>query len=372
MAAAAFAERAAELTPDPARRARRALIAAQVKHQVGAPDAARALLAMAQAGPLDELGRARAELLRAQLAADPRRGRDAWLLLLEAASRLEPLDACLAREAYRDALTAALTAGRLATGDGMLQAAKAAWGAPQVPEPARATDLLLDGLVVLTIEGHAAGMPMMKRALSAFRNQEASAEETLKVNVITSRSMRPRWQRRQSSTASTCCAPTASCPPSKWPCATASCGRWSRSSGTTKAVLETRPIYHASDAAIRGHLFTPSLALVLRKELQDRLQAAELDLEVAGRHRRPRPRRRDHRSSSMDVASCCAIRRQAVPERCSRPLVSPLPPLFRRLDAENPAAPTGPPSPQPRKRRLTPRKRSATPAAKKRIHQSDQ
>ena len=34
---------------------------------------------------------------------------------------------------------------------------------------------------------------------------------------------------------------------------------------TTKAVLETRPIYHASDAAIRGHLFTSFLALVLRK-----------------------------------------------------------------------------------------------------------
>ena len=48
---------------------------------------------------------------------------------------------------------------------------------------------------------------------------------------------------------------------------------------TTKAVLETRPIYHASDAAIRGHLFTSFLAQVLRKELQDRLQAAELDLK---------------------------------------------------------------------------------------------
>ena len=48
---------------------------------------------------------------------------------------------------------------------------------------------------------------------------------------------------------------------------------------TTKAVLETRPVYHASDAAIRGHLFCSFLALVLRKELQDRLQAAELDVE---------------------------------------------------------------------------------------------
>ena len=44
-AAAAFLERAAELTPDPARRAQRALAAAQGKHQAGAPDAALRLLA---------------------------------------------------------------------------------------------------------------------------------------------------------------------------------------------------------------------------------------------------------------------------------------------------------------------------------------
>ena len=48
---------------------------------------------------------------------------------------------------------------------------------------------------------------------------------------------------------------------------------------TTKAVLETRPIYHSSDAAIRGHVFCSFLALTLRKELDDRLQAAGLQLE---------------------------------------------------------------------------------------------
>ena len=58
-AAAAFLERAAELTPDPARRAERALAAAQAKHQAGASDAALELLAVAEAGPLDELQRAR-------------------------------------------------------------------------------------------------------------------------------------------------------------------------------------------------------------------------------------------------------------------------------------------------------------------------
>ena len=67
-AAAAFLERATELTPEPARRAQRALAAAQAKHEAGAPDAALGLLATAQAGPLDELQRARVDLLRAQIA----------------------------------------------------------------------------------------------------------------------------------------------------------------------------------------------------------------------------------------------------------------------------------------------------------------
>jgi hypothetical protein len=43
---------------------------------------------------------------------------------------------------------------------------------------------------------------------------------------------------------------------------------------TTKTLLETRPIYHKCDETIRGHVFCSFLALVLRKELQDRLEAA--------------------------------------------------------------------------------------------------
>ena len=66
-AAAAFLSRAADLTPAPEPRARRALAAAQYSHEAGAPDAALELLAMAEAGPLDELQRARAQLLRAQI-----------------------------------------------------------------------------------------------------------------------------------------------------------------------------------------------------------------------------------------------------------------------------------------------------------------
>jgi hypothetical protein len=48
---------------------------------------------------------------------------------------------------------------------------------------------------------------------------------------------------------------------------------------TAKSILETRPIYHQSDAAIAGHLFCSFLALLLRKELDERLAAADLSAE---------------------------------------------------------------------------------------------
>mgnify|MGYP001609999886 CR=1 FL=1 len=48
-----------------------------------------------------------------------------------------------------------------------------------------------------------------------------------------------------------------------------------------KTLLETRPIYHQSDEAIRGHVFCSFLALLLRKDLEDRLEAKGWDLEWA-------------------------------------------------------------------------------------------
>ena len=76
-AAAAFLERAAELTQDPARRAQRALEAAQAKFQAGAFGPAGALLARAEAGPLDELRRARIDVLHAEIAFALGRGKEA-------------------------------------------------------------------------------------------------------------------------------------------------------------------------------------------------------------------------------------------------------------------------------------------------------
>ncbi|MGH3271481.1 MAG: helix-turn-helix transcriptional regulator, partial [Trebonia sp.] len=178
---------AAELTPDPGRRSRRALAAAQVKHQAGAAEGARRLLGLAQAGPLDELGRGRAELLRARLTADAGHGRDALPLLVRAARRLEPLHPGLARQAYRDAFLAALTssgqdagAGRGGwPGGGVLEAAEAARAVRRRPGPARPGNQLLDGLVTLLTDGYLAGAPLLRRALDAFIETKVSLEEGL-------------------------------------------------------------------------------------------------------------------------------------------------------------------------------------------------
>ena len=125
-AAAAFLQRAAELTPDPGLRVTRSLAAAQAKLDVADAASASDLLAAAELGPVDELQRARLERLRAQIAFASQRGRDAPPLLLEAARRLDPLDAALARETYLEAFASAMFAGRLGTGPDVHAVAEAA------------------------------------------------------------------------------------------------------------------------------------------------------------------------------------------------------------------------------------------------------
>ena len=179
-AAAAFLERAAALTLEPARGAERALAAARATAQAGTFDAALRLLATAEAGPLDEFQRARADLLSGQIAFASTRGSDVPPLLLKAAKRLEPLDARLARETYLQALSAAVYAGRSAAGGGLREAAEAARAAPAVPPPPSAPNLLLDGLALLITEGYAAAAPTLKRALSAFSSEDISTDEELR------------------------------------------------------------------------------------------------------------------------------------------------------------------------------------------------
>jgi DNA-binding CsgD family transcriptional regulator len=171
-AAAAFLERAAELTPDPAQRATRALAAAQAKLDAGAPEAAEALLATAELGPLDELQRARLRWLHAKIAFARTRGGNSPALLLDAARRLEPLDVALARETHLEAMAAAMYAGRLGGTPNVRETAEAAMAAPRTPHPPGAVDLLLDGLTTRFTEGYATGAPPLRSAIEAFRRME--------------------------------------------------------------------------------------------------------------------------------------------------------------------------------------------------------
>jgi DNA-binding CsgD family transcriptional regulator len=179
-AAAAFLQRAVELTLDPARRVDRALAAAQASLSAGAFDAALRLVAMAEAGPLDELQRARVDLLRAQLAFAASRGREATPLLLAAARRLEGLDVSLARETYLDAFSAALFGARLNETVRVSDVAQAAGAAPRAAdgEP-RAADLLLDALVALAGDYGTATAPC-RAALTKLSGEHVSPRERLR------------------------------------------------------------------------------------------------------------------------------------------------------------------------------------------------
>jgi DNA-binding CsgD family transcriptional regulator len=176
-AAAVFLERAAVLTPEPARRVERTLAAAHAVHQSGAPTAALRLLTVAEAGPLDKVQRARVDLLRSQIALMTTRGREAPPMLLRAARQLEPLDPALSRRTYLDALLAAMFAGSFGAPGGVREVAEAARSAPPAPQPPSAADLLLDGLAVRFTDGYAVGLPPLRRALAAFREPGLTTEE---------------------------------------------------------------------------------------------------------------------------------------------------------------------------------------------------
>ena len=185
-AAAAFLERATDLTPDPARRAARALAAAQAKFEAGAGNAAYVLLAAAEIGPLDELQRARLARLRAQIVFAQRRGSDVPQLLLEAARGLEGLDDAMARETYLETFAAAIYAGRLSGPIGIREVAEAARAAPSGPVPPRPIDLLMDGLATRFIDGYDAGVPVLRRALRAIASEEGGRENDLRWLWLTS------------------------------------------------------------------------------------------------------------------------------------------------------------------------------------------
>jgi DNA-binding CsgD family transcriptional regulator/tetratricopeptide (TPR) repeat protein len=177
-AAAAFLERATALTPDPARRTRRALASARAKVQAGEFDTALDLLALAEAGPFDEAVQAHAQLVRAQLAFATGKGSDAPALLLKAAERLERIEPGLARKTHLDAIRAALYAGRLAGPGADLAALSHAVAAAPAPSGGSTTvDRLLYDLMTNFDREYVRGLPALRKSLLTFSGDLPADQE---------------------------------------------------------------------------------------------------------------------------------------------------------------------------------------------------
>jgi DNA-binding CsgD family transcriptional regulator len=192
-AAAAFLERAAELTVDSKHRADRMLAAAETKREAGALEAALELAASSERNSLDDHQRAQIEVLRARVSFTSERGGDAPGLLLSAAQHLEIHDPRRAREIYLDVITAGLFAGNQARSGNAKDVASAVLGAPHPIGPPSASDLLLQGLALLIAEGPVVGAPVFRQALEAFRSEAVGAEERVRWSWLAGRTAALIW-----------------------------------------------------------------------------------------------------------------------------------------------------------------------------------
>ncbi|MET8422448.1 AAA family ATPase [Nocardia sp. NPDC004860] len=179
-AAAAFLERAGLLSAEASRRGERLLSAGQANLLAGNYAAALRLLANVEAGPLDPLQRATADLLHGQVAFASGMGSAAPSLLLRAATRLQRFDIDQAREIYLTAWIAAFFAGNPVSGGGLPEVSHAARDLlPRSDRPGK-PELVLDALSSMVVEGLAAAAPAMRVAVELFAHTGNSEDEVLR------------------------------------------------------------------------------------------------------------------------------------------------------------------------------------------------
>ncbi|MFH9090167.1 AAA family ATPase [Streptomyces sp. NPDC017673] len=176
-AEAVLLERAAEVTPDPWPRGRRALAAAEAHFSAAAPDRATELATVAELCPLSALDRARLARLRARILFARSRSDEAAPLLLEAAAQFTAAGSPLARETYLEAISATIFAGRVHGPTGARAAAIAARGSGAPPSGSKAADLLLDGVAALLADGCETGVPALHAALDLLAHEELGTRE---------------------------------------------------------------------------------------------------------------------------------------------------------------------------------------------------
>ncbi|HEV3354073.1 MAG TPA: AAA family ATPase [Acidimicrobiales bacterium] len=179
-AAAAFVERAATLSTDPTRRLERMVMAAEGHLQAGSLERGLGLLAAVDTQRLDPSWSGRVWLLRGLIAFVAGDGAAAVKLLVDAGQRLETFDVSMAREAYLQALSVAVYAGRFAGDVDLYEVARIARAAPPPIGPARAVDLLLDGLALLVDAGLDKAAALLRRAGNAFRRGDTPVREDLR------------------------------------------------------------------------------------------------------------------------------------------------------------------------------------------------
>ncbi|MEU4659704.1 AAA family ATPase [Streptomyces sp. NPDC023723] len=176
-AEAVLLERAAEVTPDPRSRGRRALAAAEAHFSAAAPDRATELATVAELCPLSGLDRARLARLRARILFARSRSDEAAPLLLEAAAQFTAAGSPLARETYLEAISATIFAGSVHGPTGARAAAVAARASGAPPSGSRSADLLLDGVAAVLADGYETGVPVLRGALESLTQEELGTRE---------------------------------------------------------------------------------------------------------------------------------------------------------------------------------------------------
>jgi DNA-binding CsgD family transcriptional regulator len=178
----ALLTRAANLTPQARDRSRRLLAAAHAAYLAGNATQAKALLDLARQGDLDELDRARAQMLDGQVSVPLGEGSRTPVLLLDAAKSLAPLDPGLSRQVLLASLCSVLSTYHLAEGMTGYEIGQEALTALAGATDNSTVDSLLRGVASAFVCEYPERAKALRRALKTF--ERMSPEESSEWHLV--------------------------------------------------------------------------------------------------------------------------------------------------------------------------------------------